>query len=177
MCSIASLSWYDVYKFWVHVKCLWDELDRQGVDERIVKVRGMLLALVTAIRVKVDEKGKGKGIRIIVVDENGEMINGKGEEMVQLLCQSDEEEEERDILMAEIKNEGFSNVLRRRWTINHKIHPHHLLVRVYRQLFLKDGLIPEVRCDACFCVIDYKCTRYRCSVCEKYEMCQRCFEC
>ncbi|GLJ16094.1 hypothetical protein SUGI_0268190 [Cryptomeria japonica] len=36
MCSIASLCWYDVYKFWVHVKCLWHELDRQGVDERIV---------------------------------------------------------------------------------------------------------------------------------------------
>ncbi|GLJ35379.1 hypothetical protein SUGI_0711510 [Cryptomeria japonica] len=95
MCSITSLSWYDVYKFWKRVKCLWDELGRQGVDEKTVQVRQMVWAIVTTLQreigAEVDEKGKGKGkgISIIVVDENGEMVNGSDEEIVQLLCHSD----------------------------------------------------------------------------------------
>ncbi|GLJ27070.1 hypothetical protein SUGI_0530660 [Cryptomeria japonica] len=184
MCSITSLSLSDVYKFWERVKCLWDELGRQGVDKKTVQVRSMVLAFVSACkwRVKpciqrgigagVDEKENG--ISIIAVDENGEMINGRGEEIVQLLCHK---------FMGEIRGEGFSNAIRRSWrdgTIHPKSHPHPLF-RLNHNLCFRGGSVPEVRCDACFCVIDNDSLshyiRYRCVVCEKYEMCQKCFEC
>ena len=49
------------------------------------------MALVTALQMI-------EGIRIIAVDETVEMINGRGEEMVQLLRQSDEEEKHHKVM-------------------------------------------------------------------------------
>lgn len=48
------------------------------------------------------------------MDEKGEVIHGRGEEMVQLLCQSNEEEVGGDKLIGEIKSEGLSNALNKR---------------------------------------------------------------
>ncbi|GLJ27066.1 hypothetical protein SUGI_0530620 [Cryptomeria japonica] len=121
MCSITSLSLWNVYRFWERVKCLRDELGRQVIDERTMQVRSMVLAFFSACEWRekpwmqrengeeVDEKGKG--ISIIAVDENGEMINGREEEIVQLLCQGTEEEE-RHKFMGEIKGDFFHLILK-----------------------------------------------------------------
>ncbi|KAH9297783.1 hypothetical protein KI387_029465, partial [Taxus chinensis] len=121
ICStIRSLSFSDVFKFWRRVGYLQHDLNRMGTDEKIAKVRRMVLGLASA---DCNSQENEIGISIVVVDENGEMISGRGMELVQLLsCHGDEDNKKK--LLMNIKSAGFQKAVERRWR-DGMTHPKH----------------------------------------------------
>ncbi|KAH9289742.1 hypothetical protein KI387_033859, partial [Taxus chinensis] len=119
--TIPSLSFSDVFRFWRRVRYLQHDLNRIGTDEKIAKVRRMVLGLASA-DCNCEENEMGI-LSIVVVDENGEMICGRGMELVQLLCHGDEDNKEK--LLIDIKSEGFEKAMGiRRWR-DGMTHPKH----------------------------------------------------
>ncbi|KAH9289631.1 hypothetical protein KI387_033748, partial [Taxus chinensis] len=120
ICStIRSLSFSDVFKFWRRVGYLQQDLNRMGTDEKIAKVRRMVLGLASADWNSAYKNEMG----IVVVDENGEMISGRGMELVQLLsCHGDEDNKNK--LLMDIKSAGFQKAVERRWR-DGMTHPKH----------------------------------------------------
>ncbi|KAH9289711.1 hypothetical protein KI387_033828, partial [Taxus chinensis] len=69
ICStIRSLSFSDVFKFWRRVRYLEQDLNRIGTDEKIAKVRRMVLGLASADYNYIEENEMGI-LSIVVVDE------------------------------------------------------------------------------------------------------------
>ncbi|GLJ35163.1 hypothetical protein SUGI_0707800 [Cryptomeria japonica] len=118
-CSIATLSFSDLYKFWRRVKHLQKDLNGMGADERIVKVRRMVLGLASA---KEERWRYESGISIVVVDGNGEMVSLRGMEVVELLCHGEEDSKKK--LVEDIKNVVVEKSVESRWR-DGIIHPKH----------------------------------------------------
>ncbi|GLJ51126.1 hypothetical protein SUGI_1088340 [Cryptomeria japonica] len=161
MCSIATLSSSDIYKFWRRVKHLQNDLiNGMGTDERIVNVRRMVLGLASA------EYKRWEGIRILVVDGNGEIVSVKGMELVELLCHGDEDSKEK--LVEDIKKKGVGKSVESRWRdgiIHPKHYPQHHLLKLRNSY--------GIRCSLCG---EQGYRIYQCNVCEKYGMCRECSE-
>ncbi|KAH9289602.1 hypothetical protein KI387_033719 [Taxus chinensis] len=126
--AIPSLSFSDVFKFWRRVQYLQHDLNRMGTDEKIAKVRRMVLGLASA---DYNTEENEMGISMVAVDENAEMIRGGGMELVQLLCCSDEDNKEK--LLMDIKSAGFQESIERRckYGMTHPKHyTEHLVVKL-----------------------------------------------
>ncbi|GLJ53728.1 hypothetical protein SUGI_1146470 [Cryptomeria japonica] len=157
MCGITTLTMSDLYRLWRRVKHLQNELmNGMGTDERIVKVRRMVLGLASA-------EHERWMMRIVLVDGRGEMVSGRGMELVEeLMC--DGEEESKEKLVEEIKKGGVEKSVESRWRdgiIHPKHHPQHPLLK------LEDG----IKCSLCGGDGTWE---YQCNVCEKYVLCWLC---
>ncbi|GLJ53588.1 hypothetical protein SUGI_1143240 [Cryptomeria japonica] len=157
MCIIATLSSSDRYKFWKRVKYLQNELiNGMGTDERIVKVRRMVLGLASADIRKMS---------IVLVDGNGEIVSGRGMEVVELLCRG--EKDDKSKLVEEIKKGGVEKSVENRWRdgIIHPKHPQHPLLKLRTP-------------NTAYCTLcgGGDLFMYQCNVCERYLICSDCQE-
>ncbi|KAH9290166.1 hypothetical protein KI387_034283 [Taxus chinensis] len=103
MSTIPNLSFLDAYKFWQHVVYLYNDLSRMRADEKTVKVRKLLLGLLNQTN---------RDVCLIVVGENGEVVTGRGKEVIEVLWKGGKDEEE---MLCDVKREGLRQVLERRW--------------------------------------------------------------
>ena len=134
-------------------------MNGMGTDERIVKVRRMVLGLASASNYSYPEP------RIVVVDINGEIVSGRGMEVVKVL--SDGEEDTKENLLEDIKMRGFGKSMESRWRdgiIHPKHHPRHPLL----QLWLSEDF---AGCNLCS---NKWGAGYQCNVCENYVICEEC---
>ncbi|GLJ53589.1 hypothetical protein SUGI_1143260 [Cryptomeria japonica] len=113
MCNIATLSFSVIHKFWRRVWYLQNDLiNGMGTDERTVKVRRMVLALASAYSSPWE-------MSIVLVDGNGEIVSGRGMEVVQLLFRG--EEDDKSKLVEEIKKEGIEKSLKSSYDSSRKM--------------------------------------------------------
>ncbi|XP_059063657.1 uncharacterized protein LOC131856232 [Cryptomeria japonica] len=81
MNSIPSISLSEAYRFWERMEYLYSDLTRMGSDDKIVQVRRMVCGIISA-----ESRSFLEGnIRVIVVDEKGEVVSGSAKEVVKTL--------------------------------------------------------------------------------------------
>ncbi|XP_057835925.2 disease resistance protein RPV1 [Cryptomeria japonica] len=159
--NIPYISCNEGYRFWEHMKYLYNDLRKMGSDEKVVKMRNMVCGIISA------EVGseRDKEIRVIVVDEKGKMVSGRGKEVVEALLQFVENDSK---LPSEVKMGGIRAVLegqRKDGIIHSKHHPHHIMLQICK-------LYARPRCSLCFKKTKYY--YYQCNVCENHVMCEEC---
>ncbi|KAH9289875.1 hypothetical protein KI387_033992, partial [Taxus chinensis] len=163
ICTIPCISLLEACRFWQRIQYLCNDLTKMGEEEQIVQVRRMVFGLVSA---EVGSREENE-IRVIVVDKNGEMVSGKGKEVVEALWQCGENDSK---LLSEIKIKGVRQVLKRQWKdgiVHPEHHSQHLLLRAdYNYVTLRP------QCSVCSrgSLYDF----YQCSVCGNYVACDKC---
>ncbi|KAH9289916.1 hypothetical protein KI387_034033 [Taxus chinensis] len=97
MCKISSFSFSHANTFWDRIKYLKEECVGMGDGKTVQQVRRMVLHFHDN-----ENESEDKGIQIMMVDKNGEMISGM------LLRQGNKEDVEQ--VLSDIKSEGFKTV-------------------------------------------------------------------
>lgn len=159
--TIPSISVIEADRFWERIKYLYNDFTRMGSEGKIVEMRSMVFGIISA------EVGsvRDEQIGVIVVDENGEMVSGRGKEVVEALLQCVENDSK---LPTEVKMGGIRQVLegqRKEGIIHSKHHPQHLM-------FQLSASYANPRCTLCSKKSNHY--YYQCNVCENHVMCNEC---
>ncbi|GLJ53591.1 hypothetical protein SUGI_1143290 [Cryptomeria japonica] len=168
-----AFSFYDMYNFWHRVRSfLLKDLNGMGGNERIVKLRRMVLGLASEQRESwYRPKGEWE-MRVVLVDGNGEMTSRRGMEVVELPCGDGNDSKEK--LVEDMKTGDVEKSAESMWR-DGIIHPEHewdglptynghLLLRLWNS---DNG----ISCSLCG---EERNTVYQCTECEKYVICEEC---
>ncbi|XP_059070146.1 uncharacterized protein LOC131027791 [Cryptomeria japonica] len=157
---------YDMYEFWLCVRSfLLKDLNGMGGNERIVKLRRMVLGLASEQRESwYRPKGEWE-MRVVLVDGNGEMLSRRGMEVVELPC--GDEKDSKENLVEDIKTGDVEESEESMWR-DGIMHPKHYCCEPLLKLRNSDN---GISCSLCG---EERNTVYECTVRGKHVICEEC---